>query len=166
MHPHRGFTLIEILIVMLIISIIAGVATLTIRPNPRKEFEAVANRFNRVILLAEQEAMLRPATLGLGMTAQHYQFFIFIRDRKKHRSFWQPITQSILAQQNFPNNTQISLSVAHKAAPTDGSPQIIINQSGDITPFNILMGKQNEIPLFQITGKANGEVTHAVFTAE
>lgn len=162
----RGFTLIEILIVMVIISIVAGVAMMTITVNRSKQYEALAKQLTRVIQLAQQEAMLRPATIGFGISDRAYRFFIFKRDAKKHKTHWQPITDPGLATHNLPDKTHIALQVSGQPMPADETPQVIISASGDISPFVILIGADNDAPLWQVTGYANGEVAYAHYSAE
>src|SRR5438105_3387067 len=76
LHHRRtlGFTLIEILIVIVIISIVTGIAALTISRNQQKQYEYLATSLSHLITLAEEEAMLRPTTLGLAFTDHTFQF--------------------------------------------------------------------------------------------
>lgn len=168
--PHRlrksGFTLIEILIVMLIISIVAGVASVSINRNQRKQFETTAQQLTHLIILAEQEAMLRPTTIGLALTQTSYQFYSYAHDAKTNQDYWQALTSNAFKPRLFPKDTEIKLTIGTQSIPTDGKPVIIINSSSDITPFTIFIGKKAEDPYYQIDGKANGEVTSEVFQAQ
>lgn len=166
-HPHRnGFTLIEILIVMVIISIVSGVAALTINSNQHKQFETAAAKIANLVTLAEQEAMLRPATIGVAFTSDAFQFFVYQQDEKTKQFVWQPLSDSALKKHTLPSHTHITLKTENKNVAADGEPHIIITQSGDITPFVILIGKTGDAPYYQISGKANGEVISEIFHAE
>lgn len=151
---------------MVIISIVAGVAVMTITTNHHKEYETLTNQLTQAIRLAEQEAMLRPATIGLGLTNQTYEFFIFARTPQKKQKAWQPIQETALKSHKLPNNTHISLKVVGEEAPADGTPQIIITSNNEMTPFTILIGKKDQAPYYQINGNANGEVSSAPFHQE
>ena len=78
MKPARktkaAYTLIEILIVLFIISIVTGVAILHVRYNENKQIETFANRFVGLVRLAEEQAMLQPAVLGLSIRYNRFQF--------------------------------------------------------------------------------------------
>src|SRR5258708_39791946 len=89
-HKGRGygFTLIEILIVIVIISIVSGIAALTISRNQQKQYEYLANSLAHLITLAEEEAMLRPATLGLAFTPNSFQFFEYHNKIDKNKTHW------------------------------------------------------------------------------
>jgi general secretion pathway protein H len=164
MNP-KGFTLIEILIVIVIISIASSMAVLTISHNQKKQIETLTNSLTRLIVLAEEEAMLRPATLGLAFTPGRFQFFQYQDHRTKNQSRWLALTDKLFGPHDLPKNIQITLKVQNKEASLNGKPQIIFSMSGDITPFRIFIGKQDAPPDYIITGFANGAVkkeqTHA-----
>ena len=151
MKKCGGFTLIEILIVMVIISIVSGVAVLTITSNQSKSVEYFANRLTHLIQLSEEEAMLRPATLGLALTPVSFEFY-------EYKKKWLPLSDKIFGRQSIPGSIKISLSVENNNAPLDGRPHIVISPSGDLSSFVIFVGKKNKPPMFKIIGEANGSV--------
>ncbi len=166
MQRSSGFTLIELLIVMLIISIVAGIAVVTVNTNQHKQFETMAKQFVNTFMLAEQEAMLRPATVGFALNGNSFQFYEFHRPTNPDEGSWKPIEQAALGLQRIPDNTKITLRINGEIVPANGQPQLIITPSNDVTPFVILIGKKQETPYYQVIGKANGEVTSEIVTAE
>ncbi len=166
MKKSFGFTLIEVLIVMVIISIVASVAVITLHTNQRKTYETLANELVNAILLAEEEAMLRPAVVGLGFTSNTFQFFTVQRDAKTNQNKWMPIQKPALKAHPLPANTQIILKIHGETVAINGQPQLIITPSNDLTPFVILIGKHDENPYYQVIGKANGEVVSEAIKAE
>ena len=63
MHQaKRGFTLLELLVVLVIISIVASMAMLTIGHNQNKEMETFTKELTQTLTLAEEQACcsLRP----------------------------------------------------------------------------------------------------------
>jgi len=166
MKKKVGFTLIEVLIVMVIISIVAGVAVITIHFNQRKEYETLTHQLVNAIMLAEQEAMLRPATLGLAFTARAFQFYIVEHDAKTDADRWVPINVPALRSHALPVHSQITLKIRDEVIPANGEPKFIITPGNDLTPFVIFIGKQGEKPYYQVTGKASGEVTSAIFQTD
>ncbi len=153
---QRGFTLIEILVVIVIISVVSAIAILTIHFNEKKQFETITKQLINLLQLAEQEALLRPATLGLGITANTYQFFIYEEKDKK----WQPLTDNNLKIHHLPNSTVLTLHMQDKEVAMDGQPHIIIPPSGNISPFTLSIGKKDD-PAYKIIGKENGEINFA-----
>lgn len=153
----QGFTLIEILIVMVIISIVSGIALMTITSNQHKQLEQVAKKLSNLITLAEHQALLQPATLGLGMTQTSYQFFQFSEDNS-----WQSLNDKNFASHTMPAHVQLSLKIHDKTIPLNGKPTIIISESGDITPFVIFIAKTGEKPFYQVIGDASGKISSGV----
>src|SRR3990167_4059036 len=162
----KGFTLIELLIVMLIISIVAGIAVLSISTNQHKQYEMLANQLVNKIQLAEQEAMLREITIGLGLTSHTVQFYVYQHNTKTGKHSWQAMAEPAFKLHQLPDNLHITLKVNDEVAPADGHPRIVISPNMALTPFVILIGKKHENPHYQIIGKANGEVTSEIFYAE
>ncbi len=161
--PHKGFTLIEILIVIVIISIVSGIAALTLSRNQQKQYESLANRLAHVITLAEEEAMLRPATLGLAFKPDGFQFFEYHPKTNHNKIPWHPLTDPIFGLHRIAQNTEITLFIQNKKVDLSGQPQIIISMSGDIAPFIILIGKKEQLPLYQVIGYANGTVVSRIW---
>jgi general secretion pathway protein H len=161
LNAKAGFTLIELLIVIVIISIVSSVALLTISHNQNKNIENFSHEFVHLMTLAEHEAMLRPATLGLAFTDSSYQFYIYKPGMK-----WQPLTDKNLNLHRIPNKTHITLKMNNKIIALNGKPIIIISESGDITPFEILLGEPEKYPTYEITGQANGIIKSEAIHAE
>jgi general secretion pathway protein H len=158
-----GFTLIEILMVIVIISILSGIALLRMTRNQQKQLGYFANSLSHSITLAEQEAMLQSVTLGLAFTATSFQFFHYQTKKKCH---WQALTDKIYGLHYLPDNTQITLKIQNKIALLEGHPQIIIAMSGEVTPFTLLMGKKGQKPTYQIIGDENSKISSQLIHAE
>ncbi len=147
----QGFTLIEILVVMLIISIITTVAMLSMGRNNTKVIEAFVSEFTQSLNLAEEQAMLAPAVLGLTFDGKTWGF------AEREKSNWVPWSQEGLQTRDIPNG--IDVQFATTSADNNASPKIIISANGDLTPFTLYVGKTGEKPSFKIEGNADGSLT-------
>lgn len=164
---QAGYTLIEILIVLFIISIVTTVALLSISRNENKQLESFANELTQMVTLAEEQAMLQPTVLGLTFSEHSFQFSSLDtsnRDEKKNKNTWIPLQDTRLAKRDIPSNIQLKIEVGNKSLSMDDeeenhSPQIIISTNGDITPFTIYVGQKGGKPRYVITGNADGNVT-------
>jgi len=158
---HDGYTLIEVLIVMLIISIVGVASLLTISVNKNSRLETYAKQLANLITLAEQQAMLQPAVLGITIQKQSLEFFEFQPAvDAKHKSAWLPLTDSVLGTHIIPKNIEVRLKISDN--PEDEAvtkdPQVVISSNGDLTPFRILIGEKNAAPLYQVIGQDDGSV--------
>jgi len=153
-NNNTGFTLIELLIVIVIISIVSSIALLTISHNKNKNMEYFAHEFVQRMILAEHEAMLRPTTLGVGLTPTSYQFYIY-----NIKTQWSLLNDKNLNHHSIPGNIQVILKMNDQIVELNGKPVIIISESSDITPFTIFIGEHEKHTMYQIIGHANGNIT-------
>ena len=173
-HSTRGFTLIEILVVLFIISIVSTVALLSISRNQTKQLQNFTTQLSQQITLAEEEALLQSTVIGLSIDEKQAQFFSYqAATDKDKKDTWVPIQDTVLAKQIIPGNMQVKVVIANAKKSDEEeisadenrdeektiTPQIIISTNGDITPFTIYVGKRDDKPRFAIIGTADGSVT-------
>ena len=162
-----GYTLIEILIVLFIISIVTTVALLSIGNNDNRQMKSIATELTQILALAEQQAMLSPSVLGLTVHAQALQFSTLSVAANGKENTWLPLQDTILKSYNVPGNIQISVNVGDDIELKDKKkdhPQIVISTNGDMTPFTIYVGKKGEKPHYAIVGDADGSLTNKLLS--
>jgi general secretion pathway protein H len=165
---HGGYTLIEILIVMLIISIVGVASLLTISANKNSRLETYAKQLSNLITLAQQQAMLEPAVLGLMIQKQTLTFYEYQQAiDAKHKSTWVPLTDTVLKPHRIPKEIELQLRIAEQSVSTQSpDPQLVISSSGDVTPFHIYVGEKNKSPLYQVTGQEDGSISSGKISHE
>ena len=153
MTVNRGFTLIEILIVIVIIGITVGFAVIAFGDfGESKRLLFSADQLSNTLKLAQQQAILDSSTLGLRIDNTSYQILKF-----QNSSEWQPIPKNnIFKVYYFPQNTVITLKTNNSA--TGKNPAIIINASGDMTPFSIGFGTDKENNITTLHGGQDGSL--------
>src|SRR5665213_2856694 len=107
----RGFTLVEVLVVLLICALVAGMAVLTIHTNLNHQIKVAAKEIASLITLAEEEAMLRPATLGLSVNNNQLEFYVFRHDPESIGNQWVLISTSPLAPHPVSADIEMNLWV-------------------------------------------------------
>ncbi|KTC93355.1 type II secretory pathway protein LspH [Legionella cincinnatiensis] len=150
---NLGFTLIEILIVLVIIGITFGFALISFGDfgESRRILFAAEQLLNK-LQLAQQQAILETSTLGLRISNDSYQIL-----QLQNNSQWKPISNKGLFKITyFPQDTHISLKT-NRRTPS-GVPSIILTSSGDMTPFSLYFGNEQEHNMALIVGKANGDL--------
>ena len=164
MRANRGFTLIEILVVLCIISIVTGVALVSISFNKHRQLESFTRELTQTLLLAEERAMLMPASIGLMLDAESVQFSAYEPAVADHPESWLPIADGPLAKPLSLDGIELSLSQAKPPKKTDGEmPAIIISSNGDLTPFQLWVSSPGENPRYVIEGAEDGSITsHAI----
>lgn len=155
---HRrqaGYTLIEILVVIFIISIATTVTLLTIGKNENREIETFTKELTQMVSLAEEQAMLQPRILGITLNANTIQFASYDKNKETQKSTWLPLSDHVLNHYAIPDNIQVSLQ---GVASQQDTPQIIFSTNGDVTPFVLFVGKKGKKPMYAISADADGNV--------
>ena len=150
---NQGFTLIEILIVLVIIGITFGFALIAFGDfGESRRILFSVEQLVTTIRLAQQQAILESSTLGLSIDHSGYQFF-----QLQNNTQWKPISdKGVFKMTYFPQDTLLTLKT-NRRAPA-GAPAIIISSTGDITPFSLKFGSTKENSIALLVGKHNGDL--------
>lgn len=138
----RGFTLLELLVVVAIAGLLVSLAALSLggigAPRPDAELRDLADR----IALAHEGAVLSGRTLGLRRTADGVEFRALAIDPASRRALWGAAGDDRqLAPQRFEPPYRLALEVDGAPVAADGTaPQIVLLPDGDMTPFRITLG--------------------------
>jgi general secretion pathway protein H len=97
-HTSRGFTLVELLVVMVIIGLTLGMATLNAIPSPRQDLEKEAHRLALLLQLARDEAIVRNRLVAFEANGDRYRFMV------RGDAGWEPVTRDdLLRERGFKN---------------------------------------------------------------
>jgi general secretion pathway protein H len=102
----NGFTLIEIVVVIVIIGVILSFATLSIGSGGlEQKLEQEAQRLASLLQLASQEAILQSKEMGVFFETDGYRFYVLTSKK------WQALTESddIFRPRQLPFGLQIAL---------------------------------------------------------
>ena len=83
----RGFTLVELLVVMVIIGLTLGMATLNAIPSPRQDLDKEAQRLALLLQLARDEAIVRNRLVAFEANGDRYRFMV------RGDAGWEPVTR-------------------------------------------------------------------------
>lgn len=154
---QRGFTLLEVLVVLVLIGIITTFAVLAIHtPDPQERITREARRMQALITLAAQQAVLRSKNMGLTIGANHYGFLEQVDGR------WKALNDPVLRERTLPKD--IDLRLRTESDPTSTTlgkssgtaPQVLLLASGEMTPFELQFSADNGKNYCQLTGQAMG----------
>jgi general secretion pathway protein H len=143
-RPVRGFTLIEILVTIVIISIVLGLALLRIDvDNIDSRLKQETGRMARMMELADQQAIFQSQNIGMLILEDSYGFYVLDKDK------WLPVDDALLKSQTLDEDMEIIVTIDGAEVKLDASlpekpvPQIIFSSSGEWTSFEILFGQQD-----------------------
>jgi type II secretion system protein H len=137
MTPHRGFTLIEILIVLVILAVAAGMVTLNLTRDDRGSLVRAARDLSGDIEYAADRARYRHELLGLAELpdGKGWQFLVISTDGGKAVTSV-PRDDPNLAPTTLPDGMTYR-SVSYAGAPTEKGTILPILPSGRFEPFTV-----------------------------
>lgn len=166
---HGGFTLLEILAVIVIIGITVSFASLSLSSRAVDErLSSEADRLLALLKLAADEAVVQGEEIGMLLASDGYAFY-HLEDNK-----WVAYAEGPLRERNLPQGTRLFLASdesetiqlpAPKAEDrnTDpkkksAEPQILMLSSGELTPF-VLELRADHLPVYyRAEGKITGQI--------
>ncbi|MCW5588560.1 MAG: type II secretion system minor pseudopilin GspH [Legionellales bacterium] len=149
---NHGFTLIEMMIVVVILGIIATMAVLAMgNIDSESNMKTAALKLNALMQFAKQYAMLKPQQLGLMIDDHDYQFVAFHPDNANKP--WQIISTSPLNGLHV-----LSDHLTIKILNRDAIPPIVFYSTGEITPFTLIIENAKHTMGYKIVGLANGNI--------
>jgi len=158
-QAETGFTLLEVLVVLLMIGIILGFATLSVDLGGQERLlEQETKRLQALLSLAQEEAILENRSLGLRLEADGYQFYQLDEAER-----WQSLeTDDSLRPRQLPALMRLSVEIdglAVKVHDEDAAtPQIALLSSGEITPFRCTFQFAEEARSYRLEGAASGQL--------
>ena len=164
----RGFTLIEILIVLALIALLTGLATLSAgavgSPVTRE-----ARRLAATLQLAVDESRLQGRVLGLRFDAEGYSYLELVdaesEDSPGFDFVWQSFSRrGAMAPRSWPAPLEFQLRINGRlVAPVPrgrrAAPQIVLLPEGEFTPFSLrLIGTREAGTLVRFSSAGRFEI--------
>jgi general secretion pathway protein H len=174
--PRRshGFTLLELLVVLVLIGIIFSFAMLSLGGDDLAELmEQETRRLGTLLGLVSDEAVLRGEEMAVHFTENGYEFLILSGDQ------WQaPEDDRLLQARSLPADIEIRLEVnGDTPGLTDSSeekdeekeetltPQVYILSSGEMTPFSATLQSHQSNTRYHLTASLLGDISWETETA-
>ena len=131
---HAGFTLLELLVVLVIAGITLGIVSFNAMPSPRQALQNEAQRIALLLQLARDEAIVRDRAIAFEVDAEGYRFL-----QREERS-WQPLPADDLLRPRQFNRSPVMLAV-YPVRPGDAMPlRILFGREPVQQPFVLTLG--------------------------
>jgi general secretion pathway protein H len=168
-----GFTLVEILVVVVIIAIVAAGMMLSVNLTGRdRDLQREGDRLFALINYTREQAELQTREYGLQFTDDGYQFLVF----DPLRGIWRDVTEDdALDPRKLPDGLDVKLRVEARDIvlthpdnskdktslddkPRDRTPQVMIFSDGDLTSFAARLERDNGLRSLTVTQDDTGAV--------
>ncbi|WP_428409170.1 type II secretion system minor pseudopilin GspH [Hyphococcus sp.] len=160
---QRGFSLVELLVVMALAAMVAGIVVINAPPG-RSDVRRTAERLAARLDFAAQEAVTSGALVGLRLDEEGYAFFDY------QRGEWKPATSERLKTERFPAEFSVAVTrdaAAKKNEPEEKQtenetiirPELRFLPTGETTPVTVVFQDRREIWRITLDGAGKVEVS-------
>jgi general secretion pathway protein H len=165
----KGFTLVEILVVVVIIAIVVSLAVLSIGVTGRdSQLDEESRRIEGLVGLLHERALLEGRDFGMRIEPTAYEFVVYDprRDRWKtldqehefrHRDLPKGLSFQLQLDSQIVVIKPIDRKLASDEPPT--APQLAIAASGEGTPFRLTLLRDGTTANASVDGDALGKIT-------
>ncbi len=153
--PHRrraarGFTLIELMVVLVIVAAMAGLLVIGGGDNAARQLRREGEGLATLLNLAADEAVMQGIELGLFIDDDGYRFLLLDPDS----GLWQPVEEKPLQPREFERPLQLTFELdgerldaqqrdhLQRLARRGGGeqpPLLLLLSSGEVTPFRLTL---------------------------
>jgi len=135
--PYRGFTLIEILVVILIVSIMSGIA-LTQLPGfvQKGDFNLESQRVKALLELAREEALVQTIEFGFKPDDEGYAFYTY----NEITQDWTEYNERPFHRRVLSEEFSLELQIADEKlvlSDEEDTPPLLLLSSGETSPFTL-----------------------------
>jgi general secretion pathway protein H len=162
--PHNGFTLLELLVVLIIVGVIVGGAMISIGDPGIDKIREENQRLMALIQLAQEEAILQSRDSGIGFWQNGYAFFEPTNTVDENgNAIWAQLEDDILRQRALPDGMRLHLTLEDVEvvmnAVAVNRPQVPILSSGEISPFQVMLTYEKDLKIgFGVDSLGNMEL--------
>ena len=149
--PSRGFTLIEMLVVLMIMGLFVGLVSTITQPDDRATLQLEADRLSQLLDFAATEARLTGKSIAWTADASGYRFW-----RSADDGTWSEIRDSeLLRARTLPQGVAVSDFRVENMRP-QGAMRLEFAPQGSSLAFTIGMSLGTE--RYAVTGSPVGDV--------
>ena len=167
---NKGFTLVEILVVLVIIAVVISLAVLSVGVTGRdSQLDEESRRIAGLIGLLHDRALLEGRDFGLRLEPTAYEFVVYEPTHDRWKSIDQ---EQEFRRRTLPKGLSFQLeldsqvvvikaidrSLSDNSAAPPG-PQVGIAASGEGTPFRLTLVREGTAVKASVEGDALGKIT-------
>jgi len=153
-RAHRGFTLIEILVVVVIIGVVSAGAMLSLGVLGKdRQIDTERERLEVLLRIVREEAAMQGREYGVRGFIGGYEFVVY----EPRSGQWERVAEDrTLRRRRLPEGLEMALRVEGKpivlpcAEAKDATPQIMLFSSGELNLFELTIMREQSTEGFRV----------------
>lgn len=129
MRAARGFTLLELLVVLVIAGIMLGLVSFNAMPSEQQALQNEARRIALLMQLARDEAIVRNRPVAFEADGEHYRFLV------RNENEWQRVTNDDMLREREFKHPPVALAIDLPAAQRSNPLRIVFGREPVDKPF-------------------------------
>lgn len=127
---QRGFTLLELLVVLVIAGLMLGAVTFNAMPSERQRLQGDVQRIALLMQLARDEAIVRNQPVAFEADTFGYRFLV------REERVWVPLKDELLRERAFVL-APVQLALTPQSANNDANLRIVFGREPVDKPFDL-----------------------------
>jgi len=161
-----GFTLLEVLVVVVIIGILTSMAVISVNVlGGDHEMQQEAERLQAILLQIREDAVLQSRDIGMRLDETGYEFLAY--DGRIDR--WNAVEDDpLLRARSMPAGLRLSLRLEDRNVQLKPrqpaterkpiQPQVILQASGELVPFDVGFARDGTEEKRRVSGTIEGKI--------
>ncbi|HKJ07577.1 MAG TPA: type II secretion system minor pseudopilin GspH [Gammaproteobacteria bacterium] len=156
----RGFTLLELLVVLVIIGIVASFAVLSVGDGGRSaEVKREAQRLASLLQLVSQQAVMQSRNYAVQFDSDGYTFL----ELDESTNHWKPVKDDrTLRARKLPDGLRLEVHIQNQPGERLGHkrarPMVMLLSSGEMTPFDATLSAGGEDTGYRLSADMLGHL--------
>ena len=156
MHRNaRGFSLLELLVVMVIVGLSLGMVSFSAMQSAQKDLLNDAQRIALLLQQARDEAIVRDRPVAFEADENHYDFLV------KNDKDWEPISDDDLMRSREFKRAPVTLLMTPQPEGTSGTLRIVFGREPVDKPFVLKLAQGDDSVSIQADGIGHFTVQQA-----
>ena len=133
----RGFTLLELLVVLVIVGVMLGVVSFNAMPSSHQALENEARRIALLLQLARDEAIVRNSPVAFEADGERYRFLL------RTNKIWGPLEKDDLLREREFQRSPVTLLITPALPPSSGPMRIVFGREPVDKPFVLTLAVED-----------------------
>ena len=147
-----GFTLLELLVVMVIAGVMLGVVSFNAMPSAHQALDNEARRIALLLQLARDEAIVRNSPVAFEADAEHYRFLI------RTNNSWVAIEKDDLLRERAFQRAPMSVLLMPPVTAGSGPIRVVFGREPVDKPFLLTLANDHDQVAIRADGIGHFEV--------